>query len=58
MLSFQQGNHVPLGVKEGDTVLLPEYGGTKVIHFYFFFLFTLSNTSLYSFDLSQTLRKY
>jgi len=27
---FQQGEHVPLGVKVGDAVLLPEYGGTKV----------------------------
>ncbi|KAF7994732.1 hypothetical protein HCN44_004204 [Aphidius gifuensis] len=26
----QQGEHVPLSVKVGDTVLLPEYGGTKV----------------------------
>ncbi|KAJ6636216.1 10 kDa heat shock protein, mitochondrial [Pseudolycoriella hygida] len=26
----QNGEHVPLAVKAGDTVLLPEYGGTKV----------------------------
>ncbi|XP_044742261.1 10 kDa heat shock protein, mitochondrial isoform X2 [Chrysoperla carnea] len=25
-----QGNHVPIQVKPGDEVLLPEYGGTKV----------------------------
>eukprot|EP00884_Botryococcus_braunii_P004060 jgi/Botrbrau1/13655/Bobra.0292s0005.1 len=25
-----EGNLVPVGVKEGDKVLLPEYGGTKV----------------------------
>ncbi|KAL7731387.1 hypothetical protein ACLKA6_001413 [Drosophila palustris] len=24
------GSHVPIGVKEGDRVLLPEFGGTKV----------------------------
>lgn len=24
------GNAVPVSVKEGDTVLLPEYGGTQV----------------------------
>ncbi|KAL0288453.1 UNVERIFIED_CONTAM: chaperonin [Sesamum calycinum] len=24
------GNHIPVAVKEGDTVLLPEYGGTQV----------------------------
>ncbi|XP_012257765.1 10 kDa heat shock protein, mitochondrial [Athalia rosae] len=24
------GDHVPLSIKVGDTVLLPEYGGTKV----------------------------
>ncbi|KAF5793983.1 putative GroES-like superfamily, groES chaperonin family, groES chaperonin superfamily [Helianthus annuus] len=24
------GNTIPVGVKEGDTVLLPEYGGTEV----------------------------
>ncbi|XP_062596012.1 10 kDa heat shock protein, mitochondrial-like [Saccostrea cucullata] len=27
----QQGNIVPISVKVGDQVLLPEYGGTKVI---------------------------
>lgn len=27
---FQNGDHVPLSVKIGDVVLLPEYGGTKV----------------------------
>lgn len=27
---MQNGQHVPLGVQAGDTVLLPEYGGTKV----------------------------
>lgn len=26
----QNGEHVPLSVKVGDQVLLPEYGGTKV----------------------------
>uniref|UniRef100_T1GKS8 10 kDa heat shock protein, mitochondrial n=1 Tax=Megaselia scalaris TaxID=36166 RepID=T1GKS8_MEGSC len=26
----QAGDHVPLGVKAGDNVLLPEFGGTKV----------------------------
>ncbi|XP_037939230.1 10 kDa heat shock protein, mitochondrial [Teleopsis dalmanni] len=26
----QSGNYIPMGVKEGDRVLLPEYGGTKV----------------------------
>ena len=26
----QDGSLVPMGVKEGDTVLLPEYGGTQV----------------------------
>lgn len=26
----QEGAHVPLSVKAGDTVLLPEYGGQKV----------------------------
>lgn len=30
IILFQMGNHVPLAVKVGDTVLLPEYGGTKV----------------------------
>lgn len=25
-----QGQHIPLSVKVGDVVLLPEYGGTKV----------------------------
>jgi len=24
------GSHIPIGVKEGDRVLLPEFGGTKV----------------------------
>ncbi|KAL6543816.1 10 kDa chaperonin [Orobanche gracilis] len=24
------GNNIPVAVKEGDTVLLPEYGGTQV----------------------------
>lgn len=24
------GNTIPVAVKEGDTVLLPEYGGTQV----------------------------
>lgn len=27
---FQKGDHVPVSIKVGDTVLLPEYGGTKV----------------------------
>ncbi|KAG8236908.1 hypothetical protein J437_LFUL015234 [Ladona fulva] len=26
----EKGDHVPVAVKVGDTVLLPEYGGTKV----------------------------
>ncbi|KAK4485632.1 hypothetical protein RD792_008275 [Penstemon davidsonii] len=26
----REGKLVPVGVKEGDTVLLPEYGGTQV----------------------------
>ncbi|GMH08111.1 hypothetical protein Nepgr_009951 [Nepenthes gracilis] len=26
----EEGKHVPVSVKEGDTVLLPEYGGTEV----------------------------
>ncbi|MED6153649.1 10 kDa chaperonin [Stylosanthes scabra] len=26
----KDGNLIPLAVKEGDTVLLPEYGGTEV----------------------------
>ncbi|KAL0430260.1 UNVERIFIED_CONTAM: chaperonin [Sesamum radiatum] len=26
----EEGNHIPVAVKEGDTVLLPEYGGTQV----------------------------
>ncbi|PSN43816.1 10 kDa heat shock protein, partial [Blattella germanica] len=26
----QKGEHVPLSVKVGDQVLLPEYGGTRV----------------------------
>jgi len=26
----QNGEHMPLAVKAGDTVLLPEYGGQKV----------------------------
>ncbi|KAG4069652.1 hypothetical protein HA402_014675 [Bradysia odoriphaga] len=29
-LRNKDGSHVPLAVKAGDTVLLPEYGGTKV----------------------------
>lgn len=29
-LRDKHGNHVPVSVKEGDTVLLPEYGGTTV----------------------------
>lgn len=28
--SYQKGDHVPLSIKVGDMVLLPEYGGTKV----------------------------
>lgn len=27
----QQGNIIPPSVKPGDEVLLPEYGGTKVV---------------------------
>ncbi|KAM7505223.1 hypothetical protein LguiB_004127 [Lonicera macranthoides] len=26
----REGRLIPVGVKEGDTVLLPEYGGTEV----------------------------
>lgn len=26
----REGKLIPVGVKEGDTVLLPEYGGTEV----------------------------
>ncbi|XP_050235922.1 10 kDa chaperonin, mitochondrial-like [Mercurialis annua] len=26
----KEGKHIPVSVKEGDTVLLPEYGGTEV----------------------------
>lgn len=26
----KSGEHVPLAIKAGDTVLLPEFGGTKV----------------------------
>ncbi|PIN02436.1 Mitochondrial chaperonin [Handroanthus impetiginosus] len=26
----KDGNNIPVAVKEGDTVLLPEYGGTEV----------------------------
>ncbi|XP_051157405.1 10 kDa heat shock protein, mitochondrial-like [Leptopilina boulardi] len=26
----EKGDHVPLSIQVGDTVLLPEYGGTKV----------------------------
>ncbi|CAD7006224.1 10 kDa heat shock protein, mitochondrial [Ceratitis capitata] len=26
----QSGNYIPVGVKEGDRVLLPEFGGTRV----------------------------
>ncbi|KAL8162301.1 hypothetical protein V2J09_013790 [Rumex salicifolius] len=29
-LRNKEGNLIPLSVKEGDTVLLPEYGGTQV----------------------------
>ena len=29
-LRDKQGQHIPVAVKEGDTVLLPEYGGTAV----------------------------
>ena len=29
-LRDKTGNHIPVAVKEGDTVLLPEYGGTIV----------------------------
>ncbi|KAG6484933.1 hypothetical protein ZIOFF_053458 [Zingiber officinale] len=29
-LHDSNGNHIPVSVKEGDTVLLPEYGGTEV----------------------------
>lgn len=30
IISLQEGKHVPLSVKPGDKVLLPEFGGTKV----------------------------
>ncbi|CAN1250338.1 10 kDa chaperonin [Linum perenne] len=26
----KEGKHIPVAVKEGDTVLLPEYGGMEV----------------------------
>lgn len=26
----RDGKHIPVNLKEGDTVLLPEYGGTEV----------------------------
>ena len=29
-LKDKAGNTIPVAVKEGDTVLLPEYGGTQV----------------------------
>ncbi|GAB2210080.1 hypothetical protein Droror1_Dr00015333 [Drosera rotundifolia] len=29
-LRDKEGNHIPVSVKEGDTVLLPGYGGTEV----------------------------
>ncbi|EPS64270.1 hypothetical protein M569_10512, partial [Genlisea aurea] len=29
-LRDKEGNHIPPAVKEGDAVLLPEYGGTQV----------------------------
>ncbi|KAK6134142.1 hypothetical protein DH2020_032092 [Rehmannia glutinosa] len=29
-LRDKAGNNIPVAVKEGDTVLLPEYGGTQV----------------------------
>lgn len=29
-LRDKAGNTIPVAVKEGDTVLLPEYGGTQV----------------------------
>ncbi|KOX67168.1 10 kDa heat shock protein, mitochondrial [Melipona quadrifasciata] len=29
-LVFAKGEHIPLSIKVGDVVLLPEYGGTKV----------------------------
>ncbi|KAJ7976579.1 10 kDa chaperonin-like [Quillaja saponaria] len=29
-LCDREGNLIPVAVKEGDTVLLPEYGGTEV----------------------------
>lgn len=31
VLCSQQGNIIPPSVKPGDEVLLPEYGGTKVV---------------------------
>lgn len=30
IILLQKGEHVPLSIKVGDEVLLPEYGGTKV----------------------------
>lgn len=42
----KSGNTIPVAVKEGDTVLLPEYGGTEVKlgekQYVFFFLSFLS----------------
>lgn len=39
------GNLIPVSVKEGDNVLLPEFGGTQVKlgekEYVFFFLFAL-----------------
>ncbi|KAL8523176.1 hypothetical protein ACS0TY_013227 [Phlomoides rotata] len=29
-LRDKSGNNIPVAVKEGDTVLLPDYGGTQV----------------------------
>lgn len=28
---LRDGNIIPLSVKEGDKVLLPEYGGTSIV---------------------------
>lgn len=32
----EKGNAIPMNVKAGDRVLLPEYGGTKVGGLYYF----------------------
>lgn len=52
----RDGKHIPVNLKEGDTVLLPEYGGTEVklgekelVFFHFFiYYFYFSHLSLLS----------